>query len=100
MEKAQRNKLVKKFKPSLKNARLRFAARDMIMAVATRRNSIAMDDCPLTERQPEAPHDVLHRMTRIPRTAQAPLLLQGLEADSPFMETLNETLPDEATRLA
>jgi hypothetical protein len=28
------------------------------------------------------------------------MLLHGLEADSPFMEALNETLPDEATRLA
>ena len=44
--------------------------------------------------------DASNPLTRIPRTAQARLLLQGLEADSPFMAALNETLPDEATRLA
>ena len=61
---------------------------------------MAIDDCPFIEHQPEAPHDMLNRMTRIPRTAQARLLLHGLAADSPFMDALNETLPDEATRLA
>lgn len=44
--------------------------------------------------------DASSPLTRIPRTAQARLLLHGLEADSPFMEMLNETLPDEVTRLA
>ena len=63
---------------------------------------MATDDRLLNEyeRKTEAPHDVLDRMTRIPRPAQARLLLHGLEADSPFMTALNETLPDEAARLA
>ena len=83
-------------------AGLRLAVQAMIMAVATWRNSMATDDRLLNEyeRKTEAPHDVLDRMTRIPRPAQARLLLHGLEADSPFMTALNETLPDEAARLA
>lgn len=38
--------------------------------------------------------------TRVPRTAQARLLLHDAETDAPFMEVLNEALPDEAARLA
>ena len=37
---------------------------------------------------------------RVPRTAQARLLLHDPEIDAPFMEALQETLPDEAARLA
>lgn len=37
---------------------------------------------------------------RIPRAADARLLLHGLDADSPFMETLHEVLPDEEACLA
>jgi len=61
---------------------------------------MAIDDSPFIEHQPEASHDMLNRITRIPRAAQARLLLHGLAADSPFMDALNDTLPDEATRLA
>lgn len=38
--------------------------------------------------------------TRVPRTAQARLLLHDAEVDAPFMAVLNEALPDEAARLA
>jgi len=55
---------------------------------------MAIDDSPFIEHQPEAPHDMLNRITRIPRAAQARLLLHGLAADSPFMAALNDTLPD------
>ena len=61
---------------------------------------MTLDDRPLIERQSEAKATVLNPIMRIPRPAQARLLLHGLEADSPFMAALNETLPDEATRLA
>ena len=53
-----------------------------------------------TEHRPEAPRDVTNPLTWIPRAAQARLLLHGLEVDSPFMDALHETLPDEAARLA
>ncbi|QQS53629.1 MAG: hypothetical protein IPM89_12230 [Candidatus Competibacteraceae bacterium] len=39
-------------------------------------------------------------MTRVPRAAQARLLLHDQEADPPFMDALREVLPDEADRLA
>ncbi|HOW75553.1 MAG TPA: hypothetical protein P5102_16540 [Candidatus Competibacteraceae bacterium] len=61
---------------------------------------MAIDNRPLIERPPEAGTMKSNPIIRIPRAAQARLLLHGLEADSPFMEALNETLPDEATRLA
>ncbi len=61
---------------------------------------MATDDSPLIKRQPEGVTPLFNPMMRIPRAAQARLLLHGLEADSPFMAALNETLPDEATRLA
>lgn len=38
--------------------------------------------------------------TRVPRTAQARLLLHDPEVDAPFMEVLHQTLPDEAACLA
>jgi hypothetical protein len=38
--------------------------------------------------------------TRVPRTAQARLLLHDPNVDTPFMEVLSQTLPDEAARLA
>ena len=59
-----------------------------------------MSDRPSTEHRPEAPRAVLDQVTRIPRAAQARLLLHGLEVDSPFVDALHETLPDEAARLA
>jgi hypothetical protein len=40
------------------------------------------------------------RKTRIPRTAEARLLLHRPEADPPFMDVLQEVLPDEDARLA
>ncbi|HCK80178.1 MAG TPA: hypothetical protein PK880_12890 [Candidatus Competibacter sp.] len=40
------------------------------------------------------------RITRIPRAAQARLLLHDPESDSCFAELLREALPDEAARLA
>jgi hypothetical protein len=61
---------------------------------------MAIDDRPLIESQSEAVATMPNPIIRIPRPAQARLLLHGLEADSPFMAALNETLPDEATRLA
>lgn len=53
-----------------------------------------------TERQPEEPRDGTDRITRIPRAAQARLLLHDLESDPPFADVLREVLPDEAARLA
>lgn len=61
---------------------------------------MALDDSLLIERQPEAVATIGNPTIRIPRPAQARLLLHGLEADSPFMTVLNEALPDEAHRLA
>ncbi|MCC8994550.1 MAG: hypothetical protein LM550_12865 [Candidatus Contendobacter sp.] len=54
----------------------------------------------MIERQPDAVATMLSPVSRIPRPAQARLLLHGLEADSLFIVALNETLSDEATRLA
>ena len=59
-----------------------------------------MSDRDLTEHRSEAAHEEFNPLTRIPRPAHARLLLHGLAADSPFMEALCETLPDEAARLA
>ena len=56
-----------------------------------------MSDHDLTEHRSEVTNEALNR---IPRPAHARLLLHGLEADSPFMEALRETLPDETARLA
>ncbi len=39
-------------------------------------------------------------MTRIPRTADARLLLHHQEIDAPFMDLLQEVLPDEEDRVA
>ncbi|HUM93493.1 MAG TPA: hypothetical protein PLU26_03310 [Candidatus Competibacter sp.] len=47
----------------------------------------------------EAPH-LATGLTRVPRTAQARLLMHDPEVDSPFMEVLCQTLPDETARLA
>lgn len=49
---------------------------------------------------PKESRDSKSRITRVPRAAQARLLLHGLEADPPFMEALDEVLPDEEARLA
>ncbi len=61
---------------------------------------MTFEDRPLIEHQSEAEETLFNPMIRIPRAAQARLLLHGLSADSPFMDVLNDTLPDEATRLA
>lgn len=53
-----------------------------------------------TEHRPQEPQDSTDRTTRIPRAAQARLLLHDLEADPSFGEMLREVLPDEAARLA
>ena len=59
-----------------------------------------MSDHPLTEPRPEAAGERFYRLTRIPRAAQARLLLHDLESDPPFADLLREALPDEAARLA
>ena len=59
-----------------------------------------MSDHPLTEPRPDAAGERLNRLTRIPRAAQARLLLHDLESDPPFADALREALPDEAARLA
>ena len=59
-----------------------------------------MSNLSSTERRPAESLDSTDRITRIPRAAQARLLLHGLEADPPFMDVLHEVLPDEAARLA
>jgi len=53
-----------------------------------------------TESSQDVPQDLTERKTRIPRAADARLLLHQQEADSPFMEVLQEALPDEQARLA
>ena len=59
-----------------------------------------MSDHPLTGPRPEAAGERLNRLTRIPRAAQARCLLHEPEIDVPFMEVLQDGLPDEAARLA
>ena len=59
-----------------------------------------MSDHPLTEPRPEAAGERLNRLTRIPRAAHARLLLHDPEIDGPFMDVLQDGLPDEAARLA
>lgn len=59
-----------------------------------------MNDFSATESWPEEPRDGTDRLTRIPRAAQARLLLHDLESDPPFADVLREALPDEAARLA
>ena len=60
-----------------------------------------MSNPPPTEGRPEEPRDLMaDRMTRMPRAAQARLLLHDLEADPSFGAVLREVLPDEAARLA
>ena len=53
-----------------------------------------------TDYPPATTQDGMDSTTRIPRAAQARLLLHGLETDLPFMDALRETLPDEEARLA
>ena len=53
-----------------------------------------------TERPPHESREGSDRITRIPRAAQARLLLHTPEADPYFMEALSEALPDETARLA
>jgi hypothetical protein len=52
-----------------------------------------------SERPPESP-DASAPLTRVPRAAQARLLLHSQEADPRFMDVLSEVLPDETARLA
>ena len=59
-----------------------------------------MSDHPLTEPRPDAAGERLNRLTRIPRAAHARRLLHDPEIDVPFMEVLQDGLPDEAARLA
>jgi hypothetical protein len=60
-----------------------------------------MNNYPSAECRPvETCDGVSNRLTRIPRAAQARLLLHDQEADPPFMDALREVLPDEAARLA
>ena len=59
-----------------------------------------MSDHPLTEPRPEAAGERLYRLTRIPRAAHARLLLHDPEIDAPFMDALQDGLPDVAARLA
>lgn len=55
---------------------------------------------PFIERQPGESQDLTNSITRIPRAAQARLLLHDLEIDPSFGEVLREVLPDEEARLA
>jgi hypothetical protein len=59
-----------------------------------------MSHRPSTEHRPRESQDSTDRTTRIPRAAQARLLLHDLEADPSFGAVLREVLPDEAARLA
>ena len=59
-----------------------------------------MNTPPSIERSLEEPCDLTNGITRVPRAAQARLLLHDQEADPPFMDALREVLPDEADRLA
>ncbi|MCB1825224.1 MAG: hypothetical protein KDJ54_11875 [Candidatus Competibacteraceae bacterium] len=59
-----------------------------------------MSTPPSIEHRPEEPRALTNGMTRVPRAAQARLLLHDQEADPPFMDALREVLPDEADRLA
>ena len=52
------------------------------------------------ESQSDASPDPATCPTRVPRTAQARLLLHNAEVDAPVMALLNEALPDESARLA
>jgi hypothetical protein len=53
-----------------------------------------------TEREPDAARDLTDCITRVPRAAQARLLLHNLDVDPSFGAVLREVLPDEAARLA
>ena len=55
---------------------------------------------PLSEHPPHESRKGSDPITRIPRAAQARLLLHSPEADPQFMATLSEALPDETARLA
>ncbi len=59
-----------------------------------------MSDLPAAELRPEAPADLTNGVTRIPCAAHARLLLHDPEIDAPFMDALQDGLPDEAARLA
>ena len=59
-----------------------------------------MSTPPSIERCLEESRDLTNGITRVPRAAQARLLLHDQEVDPPFMDALREVLPDEADRLA
>jgi len=46
------------------------------------------------------PQDLADPVIRIPRAADARLLLHHQEANPPFMDVLQDVLPDEEARLA
>ena len=48
----------------------------------------------------DARHNRMNYRMRIPRTADARRLLHQPEVDPPFMDVLEEVLPDEEARLA
>ncbi|MCB1921083.1 MAG: hypothetical protein KDJ28_14065 [Candidatus Competibacteraceae bacterium] len=59
-----------------------------------------MNHLPLTENLSRASDAAPDYPTRIPRAAQARLLLHNEEADPRFMEALSAALPNEEARLA
>jgi hypothetical protein len=52
------------------------------------------------ENPQNARHERTNHRMRIPRTADARRLLHQPEIDRPFMEVLQEVLPDEEARMA
>ena len=59
-----------------------------------------MSNLSTAEPRPDEPRDSTDRIARIPRAAHARLLLHDPEIDGPFMDVLQDGLPDEAARLA
>ncbi|MFZ1643051.1 MAG: hypothetical protein WAV07_16800 [Candidatus Contendobacter sp.] len=59
-----------------------------------------MSDFSAAEPRPEESGDLTNHFTRIPCAAHARLLLHDPEIDAPFMDALQDGLPDEAARLA
>lgn len=75
-----------------------------IRGLASTRLSTLYPETPImnasTKHSPAATQDGMNPTTWIPRATHARWFLQGLEADSPFMNALREALPDEEARLA
>lgn len=59
-----------------------------------------MNDHPPREPHPATASEIPEPRTRIPRAAQARMLLHEPEVDPPFVALLQEALPDEEARLA